>query len=59
MARGALLKLTKVPEKVDRDEIKKALSNYPADVAHVEITDDRDAIVRLRGENDATVVTID
>lgn len=56
LARGALLKLMKVPEKVDRDEIKKALSNYPADVAHVEITDDRDAIVRLRGENDATVV---
>ena len=56
LARGALLKLTNVPENVDVAEIKKALSNYPAVVAHVEIADDRDAIVRLRRENDAAVV---
>jgi len=56
LARGALLKLTKIPDNVERDEIKTAFSTFPADIAHVEITDDRNVIVRLRGENDAAVV---
>lgn len=59
LARGALLKLTKIPDNVERDEIKTAFSTFPADIAHVEITDDRNVIVRLRGENDAAVVIID
>ena len=52
------MKLTKIPDNIDRDEIKAAFASYPADIAHVEVTDDRNAIVRLRGENEAPMVTI-
>merc|ERR1712071_94772 len=56
LARGSLLKLTKIPEDVERDEVKAAFGEHRADIAHVEMTDDRVAIVRFRSENAASVV---
>nr|CAG4650454.1 EOG090X0CQA [Sida crystallina] len=55
LAKNAVLKLVDLPEKVDRDDIKKAFASYPADIAHVETTDNV-AFVRLRGEDDGKTV---
>lgn len=56
LPRGTVLKLVNLPSAIDRDQIKKAFANYPADIAHVEITPDSTAFVRLRGENDGKLV---
>nr|SVE86367.1 EOG090X0CQA [Daphnia similis]SVE86995.1 EOG090X0CQA [Daphnia similis]SVE87617.1 EOG090X0CQA [Daphnia similis] len=56
LSRGAVLKLVNLPSGIDRDAIKQAFSTYPADIAHVEITPDNTAFVRLRGENDGKLV---
>lgn len=56
LSRGTVLKLTNLPSGIDRDVIRQAFSTYPADIAHVEITPDSTAFVRLRGENDGKLV---
>lgn len=56
LSRGAVLKLVNLPSGIDRDAIKQAFATYPADIAHVEITPDSTAFVRLRGENDGKLV---
>nr|SVE83886.1 EOG090X0CQA [Daphnia pulex] len=56
LSRGTVLKLVNLPSGIDRDVIKQAFSTYPADIAHVEITPESTAFVRLRGENDGKLV---
>nr|SVE76000.1 EOG090X0CQA [Daphnia hispanica] len=56
LCRGTVLKLANLPSGIDRDAIKQAFATYPADIAHVEITPDSTAFVRLRGENDGKLV---
>lgn len=56
LSRGTVLKLVNLPSDIDRDVIKQAFSTYPADIAHVEITPESTAFVRLRGENDGKLV---
>ncbi|XP_057371759.1 la protein homolog isoform X2 [Daphnia carinata] len=56
LSRGTVLKLVNLPSGIDRDAIKQGFSTYPADIAHVEITPDNTAFVRLRGENDGKMV---
>ena len=58
LAKNAVLKLVNLPEKLDRDEIKKAFAAYPADIAHVEGPSDNTAFVRLRGEDDGKMVKL-
>ena len=56
LSRGTVLKLVNLPSGMDRDVIKQAFATYPADIAHVEITSENTAFVRLRGENDGKLV---
>ena len=56
VSRGAVIKLTNLPEKVDRDEIKKSFVPYEADVAHVDGPSDKVAYVRFRAENEGKTV---
>lgn len=49
--RGALLKLTNLPAKVDRDAIKKAFANLETNVAFVDTYNEGSVYVRFRGEN--------
>ncbi len=58
LSRGTVLKLVNLPSGMDRDVIKQAFSTYPADIAHVEITPESTAFVRLRGENDGKLVCL-
>ena len=58
LAKNAVLKLVNLPDKLDRDEIKKAFASYPADIAHVEGPSDNTAFVRLRGEDDGKTVKL-
>nr|CAG4638713.1 EOG090X0CQA [Cyclestheria hislopi] len=56
LPKGAILKLAGLPENIKREEIKQALSSYPAEVAFIEGPKDNTAFVRLRAEDDAKVV---
>ena len=56
LSRGTVLKLVNLPSGSDRDVVKQAFSTYPADIAHVEMTSENTAFVRLRGENDGKLV---
>lgn len=58
LPRGTVLKLVNLPSGIHRDVIKQAFANYPADIAHVEVTPENSAFIRLRGENDGKLVCI-
>lgn len=51
-----MLKLSNLPDNVDRDSIKKALEGFDANVAFVDMISEGVAYVRLRGENAAKQV---
>lgn len=56
VSRGAVIKLANLPEKVDRDDIKKSFVPYEADIAHVEGPSGNVAFVRFRRENEGKTV---